>query len=322
MSYLRRRKHTAGLVLCIALSYNLYFAFLLPDVAWSYLWYLDALLAIATLSAGAVDYFHVRGREKRMHCALLSDGIIASEFSDLEGSEIAAHDAAIWKERLRAQYEINCDLQDFITRWCHEVKIPLSASLLMVEKAEDDSLKDALKEQLEKINRQLNFALLGCKVQSSLFDLQIRPVGIADCVKASIRNNQYFLIRSHFRITIDVEDCLVCSDPNWLVYMLDQMISNAIKYATEDPALSFSTKREGEDVLLLVEDHGEGIKDCDIRRIFDRGYTGSGHHNGKYKSTGMGLYMAKKIADKLGHVLSVESEWGSFTRFCIQIRAR
>lgn len=70
---------------------------------------------------------------------------------------------------------------------------------------------------------------------------------------------------------------------------------------------------------LFLEDNGEGIKDCDIRRIFDKGYTGSSHHNGKYKSTGMGLYMTAKIIEKLGHKILVESEWGNYTRFIIEV---
>lgn len=72
-------------------------------------------------------------------------------------------------------------------------------------------------------------------------------------------------------------------------------------------------------IRLFIEDNGEGIRESDIRRIFEKGYTGSNYHNGKYKSTGMGLYMADKIAGKLGHEISAESRYGEYTRFCVRL---
>ena len=70
---------------------------------------------------------------------------------------------------------------------------------------------------------------------------------------------------------------------------------------------------------MIVKDLGEGIKDCDLRRIFERGFTGSSYHNGRYKSTGMGLYLARQIIERLGHDIAVESEYGKYTQFVIRI---
>ncbi|GFI18007.1 sensor histidine kinase GraS [Lachnospiraceae bacterium] len=95
------------------------------------------------------------------------------------------------------------------------------------------------------------------------------------------------------------------------------MINNALKYAEQDPVIHIWAKQEEQETRLFVEDSGEGIKSSDIRRIFEKGFTGSNRHNGKYKSTGMGLYMVSKIIGRLGHEIQAESEYGSYTRFCI-----
>jgi signal transduction histidine kinase len=128
---------------------------------------------------------------------------------------------------------------------------------------------------------------------------------------------------------MEAEDLEVYTDPAWLVYILDQFIGNALKYGQKHgeekpgekaPCLSIWTQKGQDSVTLWVEDYGEGIKDSDIRRIFEKGYTGSNYHNGRYKSTGMGLYMAAKIADRLGHKICVESQYGKGSRFGVVCR--
>lgn len=319
MNYLNKRKAPILFCLFLCISYNLYFVFLLPHANNAYLYYLDFLLAVCILSYGGVDYLQFKKMQNKKEQELKSDALIYQEFPNMENYDIAEHDVEVLLNQLREQFDYACDLSDYIAKWCHEVKIPLSASLLMNERIEDADLRYSMKEQLEKINSQLKDVLLGCKVQSSLFDIQMKQVNLLECVKTSIKNNQFFLIRNHFQIEIDVENRLIYTDKNWLVYILDQLISNAVKYAMEDARLRIFSRKQERGISLFVEDHGEGIAEQDIRRIFDKGYTGSSHHNGKYKSTGMGLYMTKKIAEKLGHTISVESEKGKYTRFMIEI---
>lgn len=299
-------------------AYNLYFLFLLPEVRAAYLIYLDFLVFfVLTLVFGA-DFLKDRKRQNRKREALCRDCVVFGEFPDSEDKDIAAHDIAILEKEQQEQFMMNCELQDHIARWCHEVKIPLAASLLMAEKIKDVSLKSAMQEQLERISRQLQSALLGAKIQSSLFDLQIRETNLMECVKSSIHNNQFFLIRNHFTLKIqDNVERQVYTDPSWLTYVLDQLISNAIKYSKGSPCLNIYADGQDGAARLYVEDNGEGIKESDIRRIFEKGYTGSSYHNGQYQSTGMGLYMAAVILERLGHEIGVESEYGKGTKFTI-----
>lgn len=297
MRYIRQKSGFLG-ILAVCIVYNVYFLWLLPDVKLHYIEYLNVLVAAGLLACFVLQFMKFRKEEQ-------------------EGGKKEEKTAEMLEEELRKQFALNCDLQDYIAKWCHEVKLPLSAALLIVEKLEHSAEKASLQEQLERINQLLANALLGCKVQSSLFDLQIRSVSLIECVRASIRNNQFFLIQKHFDMDIQAGEEIVYTDKAWLVYVLDQLISNAVKYAGESPKLIIKSVKSEGGLRLIVEDRGTGIKEDEIRRVFDKGFTGSNYHNGQYRSTGMGLYMAKLIADKLGHGLTVESVYGEYTRFVI-----
>jgi signal transduction histidine kinase len=320
MSYLKKHRNQFLILLFVCLSYNLYFIFLAPGANTGDLVYLDILLFVLAVFLVSFDIIRHKKKQRRREEFLKSTGLIAEEMGAFENSDIALHDVEILKNELKAQFDTNCNLEDYITRWCHEIKIPLAALLLMSQKIGDQKLRYSMQEQLEKMNQQLGHALLGCKVQSSIFDIQIHPVDLMECVRTSMQNNQFFLLRDRFEMDIRVEDILVYTDKSWLVYVLDQLISNAVKYAQKAPVLSIWTEKEGEDIFLVVEDNGEGIQECDIRRIFEKGYTGSNHHNGRYRSTGMGLYMVSVILKKLGHTIQVESRYGVYTRFRIGFR--
>ncbi|MDO4303973.1 MAG: sensor histidine kinase [Bacillota bacterium] len=317
MSYFK--KNCKWLLLCagMVLSFNLYFIVLMRDRNVAYLYYLDFLILTFFLVIIGVDFGRYRKDEKEKRKLMQGDDVVSLLLSDFENKDIAEHDVQVLKEKLQEQFRENCELQDYVAKWCHEFKIPLSASLLMDEKIEDRELRNLMRGQLEKMNQQVNSMMLGCKMQSPLFDLQIKKVSLPECVKSSVRNNQFFLIQKGFSMKLQVEEHLVYSDPAWLVYVLDQLISNALKYVREEPKISIWTEAKEKQVQLFIEDNGEGIKDCDVGRIFEKGFTGSNYHNGKYKSTGMGLYMVSKIIGRLGHEIRVESQYGAYTRFCI-----
>lgn len=317
MKYLYKNRMWLCLLLAIILLFNTYAVFLMRSANMQQMFYLDVLLGVLLLIVIGIDAGRYYKRQEAQNELLRCGHVICRELQYEEGLEVAEHDVCVLEAQLKEQFDKNCDLQDYIAAWCHEVKLPLSASMLMNEKIDDLTLRTAQKEQLETIRQQLNGAMLGCKVQSSLFDLQVREADLLQCVKTAIHNNQYFLIQYHFEVVLQVESLKVYTDPSWFVYVLDQLIQNSVKYSAKLPVLKIqSIQREGE-VGLIVEDRGEGILQSDIRRIFERGYTGSNHHNGKYKSTGMGLYMAAQILERLGHAISVESEYGAFTRFQI-----
>lgn len=320
MSYIHKNKLWITLLFCFIVGYHFYFIYLLRERNIQYLLYFDLLVGVGAFLAIGFDVFRYYKNKQHIKELLQTDFVISHTMRVGDNIDVAEHDVRVLEKQLREQFDLNCDLQDYIAKWCHEVKLPLSACILMNESIKDAALRRLQKEQLEVIRQQLNGALLGCKVQSKLFDLQVRMVDLAECVKTAIHNNQFFLIQKQFAIDLQIEPVQVYTDPSWFVYVLDQLIQNAMKYAKEAPVLKIWSSNQGERVALLIEDHGEGILESDIRRIFERGYTGQGHHNGKYKSTGMGLYMAAQILERLGHEITVESEYGAYTRFRISLR--
>ncbi len=317
MSYLHKNRLWTGMLLLLAAAYNLYYYCLLKAADFWQMIYINILLGLTVLAVTGADAYRYYKKQAFKKELLNCNYIIWPELADGENLEIIRHDADILEEQLRVQFDLNCDLQDYIAKWCHEIKLPLSASLLMNEKIKDAKLRTSQRKQLETIRQQLNGAMLGCKVQSSLFDLKVCSADILQCIKTAVHNNQYFLIQKQFEIKIQASPLNVYTDPSWLVYVIDQLIQNAVKYCSINPVLCIGCVEKEKEIELTVEDNGEGIQPKDIRRIFDRGYTGSNHHNGEYKSTGMGLYMASQILERLGHQITVESEYGVYTRFHI-----
>lgn len=325
MNYFKRRGFWAVSGAVTLAAFNLYFIFLIPEGRTVFLLYVDFLLLVPAALWMAVDYGRFWRKEREKERLLAGEDLICREGFPFENLDIAEHDAGVLERQLRERFQESCELQDYVAKWCHEMKLPLAAAFLMEERIGDRELKREIRGQLEQMNRQVSSLLLGCRLQGQLFDVQVKPTPLKECVTASIRNNQFFLIQKDFALTVEVGEQMVYTDPQWLVYVLDQLVYNAVKYAKDTSSSPKGTLRiwaKGEDlsVMLFVEDRGVGILDSDLPRIFEKGFTGRNFHNGKYKSTGMGLYMAEKILGRLGHEIGVESEYGEYTRFCIVFR--
>lgn len=247
------------MIVFICLAFNLYYIFLVDNRQIDLLVYLDFLLVIVILIFAFFEYLGYRKTKRKKDELLKLNTLIFNEFDDVDAA-IIEHDINYLKNELQNQYDINSNLQDYFARWCHEIKIPLSSLVLMNEKILDNDLKQAMKYPLEKIKQQLNYVMLGCKVQSHLYDLKVTKINILDCIKSSIRNNRFFLIEKKFDIKIDIDETFVYSDKEWLTYIIDQLINNAIKYSKKDPYLKIWTKKDKNETLLFIEDNGEGIK--------------------------------------------------------------
>lgn len=351
LKWFQKRWRTYAILCLLLLSFNLYFIFLMRTTQVGYLLYLDLLLLVFLAAVEGTAFFGFWKSERRKKRFLQEGGLIGGLPDCPDDREVFGHDLMILEKRLQEKFAENCDLQDYVARWCHEFKIPLSAALLISDKIRDADIRTDMREQLERMNWQMNMMLQGCRLQGALFDMQVRQVSLEKCVRESIRNNQFFLIQKKFQIDLRIEDITAYTDEVWLTYILDQILNNAVKYAKTEGEhhIRFWTEKISErtaflqtgnadgnfinrdfdedfdevcPMKLFIEDNGEGIRESDIRRVFEKGYTGSNYHNGKYKSTGMGLYMADKIAGKMGHRISVESCYGEYTRFGIAFRGK
>ncbi|RDY26841.1 sensor histidine kinase [Romboutsia weinsteinii] len=209
------------------------------------------------------------------------------------------------------------ELDEYIAKWVHEIKIPISSLNIITDRLENIDESISVKNQVEKINFLVNSILYGSRSTSLFEDMFINKVNLVDIIKKSIKNNSFLLIRNNIDIDIKELDYQVYTDSKCMSYILDQIINNAIKYSKETGKVEFKATKEENCMILSIKDYGIGIHKEDLKRIFDKGFTGTNGREKIYKSTGMGLYFSKKIIDKLGHKIEVYSEKGIYTEFKI-----
>ena len=209
------------------------------------------------------------------------------------------------------------ELDEYIAKWVHEIKIPISALDIITDRL--NSIEDSIdiKNQVAKINFLVNSILYSSRSSSMFEDIFFNKVSLDKIVKSSIKNNSFLLIKNNIEVMLNNLDYNVFTDIKCISYILDQIINNAIKYSKEKGKIEFSAKNIENGVVFSIKDYGIGIEKEDIGRVFDKGFTGINGRNRLYKSTGMGLYFAKNMIDKLGHKIEVSSKKDEYTIFNI-----
>lgn len=316
-NYFREREKQILTGVLILGFINLYFLVLCASRLYVQdLFYLDAVLIAAAAAAVCLDYRrwkkipHIFRDDIRWHRSEL-ERLLGKQMTDLLFTMEGDHE-----EEIRSLREDMDMLTDYITKWTHEVKLPLSALGLMNERNQDRELNTEMQDCIERIQQLLNIMMMSNKLKNMENDVKFERVSLDECVSEALRNQSYFLIQNHFQIGKNCGDTAVYTDRRWLVYILDQLVGNAVKYRQEAPELHFSAMRESADgVVLNVRDNGIGIKNGEIPYIFERGYIGSNLRAGDYRSTGMGLYFVRETAGHLGIQIKVYSEHGAGTTF-------
>lgn len=209
------------------------------------------------------------------------------------------------------------DMEEYISKWVHEIKLPITALNIISEDIEDYTVASSVKNETEKINFLVNSIIYGSRATVASEDIFIKEENLGDIVKKSIKNNSFFLIKNKIEVVARNLNYNVYTDGKWIIYVIDQLINNAIKYSKEDGKIEFYAEDNKDYIKLNIKDNGIGIAKEDIDRIFNKGFTGSNGRNKVYKSTGMGLYFTKKVLNKLEHEVSVESIKGEYTLFNI-----
>jgi len=212
------------------------------------------------------------------------------------------------------------EMLDYYTLWAHQIKTPISAMglLLQIEAGSSQETK-GYQQELFKIEQYVDMVLQYLRLESMSSDLILKEYDLLDVVRQAVK--KYSIIFINKKITLDLEEtqCQVITDEKWLVFVLEQVISNALKYTNQGKiSIHMDAKKHK---TLIIEDTGVGIRDEDIERIFDRGFTG---YNGRMdkKSTGIGLYLCKQVLNKLSHAITVTSILGAGTKVSIDLSAR
>ncbi|MGE5704025.1 MAG: sensor histidine kinase [Clostridia bacterium] len=208
----------------------------------------------------------------------------------------------------------------FMNQWVHQMKTPLSVIHLTVQD-DDDRRLESIREEVERLGKGLEMVLYMSRLDTFEHDFRVDVVHLKQIANEIIHENKSLFIR-HFvypKVLID-EELTVHSDAKWLHFLLNQLVTNAIRYSsgTRENVIVAAMHR-GNDVVLEVRDRGVGIPKHDQARVFRPFFTGE---NGRRfsESTGMGLYLVKEVCDRLGHSIELESEQGVGTTVRIVFR--
>ena len=199
------------------------------------------------------------------------------------------------------------DYKEYIELWIHEIKIPISASKMVIENNKN-AITKSMDEELDKVENYIEQALFYARSNTVEKDYYIRKVVLKEIVNESIKKNKSSLIQEKISIDIHDLDIEVNTDNKWIVFILNQIIQNSIKYRKKENSVIEMYANQGkENVILYIKDNGIGIKQGEITRVFEKGFTGTNGRLSNKKSTGIGLYLCKKLCNKLGIGIELNS---------------
>lgn len=208
------------------------------------------------------------------------------------------------------------EYKDYIEMWVHEIKTPLAASKLIITNNRND-VTSSIEEEVNKVEDFVEQALFYARSTTLEKDYMIKEMNLQTSVNKVIRKHSKEFIYKKIKLQLDDLDYVVYSDTKWLEFILDQIISNALKYTAEEEGIvHIYTQKQEDNLLLYIEDNGVGIPLRDLQRVFDRGFTGKNGRTNE-KATGMGLYLCKLLCEKLYLDLRISSTEGKGTTLCI-----
>ena len=210
-------------------------------------------------------------------------------------------------EHVKHYRNIQEEYREYIEMWVHEIKTPIASSKLLIENNTNEVTRK-IDTQMDRIENYVEQVLYYSRSDEVGKDYIIKKVGLSKLVKDVIKRNQRDFISKRISLQLGDLDEIIYSDTKWVEFILNQIIGNAIKYSKgKDDKIEIYLKKISSAVILTIKDHGVGIIERDLNRVFEKGFTGE---NGRKfgKSTGIGLYLCKKLTDKLGLGLQVQSE--------------
>lgn len=210
-------------------------------------------------------------------------------------------------EQVNAYRYIQEEYKDYIELWIHEIKLPIATSKMIIENNRNAVL-DSMEEEINEIEGYTEQALYYARSSYANKDYRVASCNLRDIVNEPVKRNKQTLINQKIRIIMEDMEHEVYADAKWCHFIVNQILANSIKYRKETGSeISFRGEEQKDSVILHIRDNGIGIKKEETAKVFDKGFTGSNGRIGK-KSTGIGLYLCKKLCDKLGLGIELESE--------------
>lgn len=284
------------------------------------------ILIILLILLFLIDYL----RKKKFYTDLLSN-ILSLDKGYLVLETITKPEFYEGKLLYQALYDINKsmnenvkiieeqwnDFKQYVEMWIHEVKIPL-ATLVLMSNNHKDKFDKKSQAQLKRLEDYVDQVLYYVRSENAEKDYLIKEIDLSKVIKNVGLKNMDDLLENKIDYNVDNIHIKVLTDSKWLEFILGQIVNNSIKYKRNinNSYIKIFVKDERDKATLIVEDNGIGIKKSDLKQVFNKSFTGE---NGriKSKSTGMGLFIAKNMCEKLGHKIKIESQENKYTRVYI-----
>ncbi|MBP3609246.1 MAG: sensor histidine kinase [Lachnospiraceae bacterium] len=208
------------------------------------------------------------------------------------------------------------NMMEYYTVWAHQIKTPIASMRLNLQN-EDTDFSRQLSEDLQRIEQYVEMVLAFLRLDADSTDYVIKEQNLDEIVRGAIRKFSTQFIRRRLRLVYEPLNVTVISDEKWLGFVVEQVLSNALKYTREGSITIFLEEPK----KLCIRDTGIGIAAEDLPRIFENGYTGYNGRSDK-KASGIGLYLCKRICTRLGHTITAESEPEKGTTISIDLEQR
>lgn len=299
---------TLFIYICVYFVYNIDME---PVIYATYLVFLILVLYLC------FDFHHYY--KKHIHLSKMKENILYSDYlpkqstlldSDyqnliMELKKINHENAGVSKEQFQ-------EMEDYFTLWVHQIKLPIAAMKLLIE-TETVPDKKLLKSELLKINQYSDMVLAYLRMRSLDTDYVFKTYDLDELVRQAIRKFSIEFIRKKISIDFEETNMKVLTDEKWLVFVLEQLLSNAIKYTNKGCIHIY-----GYHSTLYIEDTGIGIYPSDLPRLFEKGFTGFNGRTDK-QASGLGLYLCKSIMNKLSHNIEIESQVNIGTKVILHL---
>ncbi|MCD7950806.1 MAG: sensor histidine kinase [Erysipelotrichaceae bacterium] len=299
MNYLKERKYVYLLYLLFLLIFWL--VFYLYGIETSVILYATMLALGLLVIYFILDFYHYQQKEKQLQYILNLHDVIELPNTSLPMEQlyqqIILQINSLNQTIISEQSKNYQDQIDYYTLWVHQIKMPISALRLLIQTNNNNDMM----LQLLRIEQYVDMVLYYLKSDHMASDLSIKQLELSSIINDIIKKNATFFIQKKITLQLEQIDLMILSDEKWISFVIEQILSNALKY-TKQGTIHIYVKDE----ILYIEDSGMGIKEEDLPRVFEKGFTG---YNGRLdkKASGIGLYLCKKIIDELGLSISIKS---------------
>ena len=198
--------------------------------------------------------------------------------------------------------------KEYIELWIHEIKLPIATGKMIIENNKSE-ITESIDEELDKIENYIEQALFYARSNVTEKDYYIKKQSLKEIVNTAILKNKRSLLQNKVKLNLHELKGQVYTDSKWCVFIINQIIQNAVKYGKpNNKEIEIFDKSNKENTVLYIKDNGIGIREGETVRVFEKGFTGTNGRKIGQKSTGIGLYLCKKLCDKLGLKIELDSK--------------